>query len=96
VTEFRVAERLGPDATLVEARPRTGRMHQIRVHLASIGHAVLGDASYGAGPTDPTLGRPMLHAAVLGFVHPATGEYTEFRAPLPADMESAIVLSRRR
>ena len=94
MTEFRVAERLGPDATLVEARPRTGRMHQIRVHLASIGHAVLGDASYGAGPTDPTLGRPMLHAAVLGFVHPATGQYTEFRAPLPADMESAV--ARRR
>ncbi|HUM15711.1 MAG TPA: RluA family pseudouridine synthase [Candidatus Nitrosotalea sp.] len=90
VTEFRVAERLGPDATLVEARPRTGRMHQIRVHLASIGHAVLGDLSYGAPTADPTLGRPMLHAAVLGFVHPATGEYTEFRAPLPADMERAV------
>jgi len=106
MTEVRVAERLGPGATLVEARPRTGRMHQIRVHLASIGHAVLGDASYGAAPADPALGRPMLHAAVLGFVHPATGEYTEFRAPLPADMESAVarrragvpgvILSRRR
>jgi 23S rRNA pseudouridine1911/1915/1917 synthase len=88
VTEVRVAERLGLDATLVEARPRTGRMHQIRVHLASIGHAVLGDASYGA--TDPALGRPMLHAAVLGFTHPVTGEYTEFRAPLPPDMERAV------
>ncbi len=94
MTEVRVAERLGPGATLVEARPRTGRMHQIRVHLASIGHAVLGDASYGAVPADPALGRPMLHAAVLGFVHPATGEYVEFRAPLPADMESAV--ARRR
>jgi 23S rRNA pseudouridine1911/1915/1917 synthase len=94
VTEVRVAERLGLDATLVEARPHTGRMHQIRVHLASIGHAVLGDASYGAAPADPALGRPMLHAAVLGFVHPATGEYTEFRAPLPTDMESAV--ARRR
>ncbi|HSL50298.1 MAG TPA: RluA family pseudouridine synthase [Candidatus Deferrimicrobiaceae bacterium] len=94
VTELRVAERLGPDATLVEARPRTGRMHQIRVHLASIGHPVLGDASYGAAPADPTLGRPMLHAAVLGFVHPATGEYAEFRAPPPADMASAV--ARRR
>jgi 23S rRNA pseudouridine1911/1915/1917 synthase len=94
VTEFRVAERLGPDATLVEARPRTGRMHQIRVHLASIGHAVLGDASYGAAPADPTLARPMLHAAVLGFVHPATAEYTEYRAPLPADMATAV--ARRR
>ena len=94
VTEYRVAERLGPDATLVEARPRTGRMHQIRVHLASIGHAVLGDASYAAAPVDPTLGRPMLHAAVLGFVHPSTGEYTEFRAPLPADMEQAVAERR--
>lgn len=90
VTEYRVAERLGPDATLIEARPRTGRMHQIRVHLASIGHAVLGDVSYGAAPVDPTLRRPMLHAAVLGFAHPTTGEYAEFRAPLPADMERAV------
>jgi len=58
------------------------------VHLASIGHAVLGDASYGAA--DSALPRPMLHAAVLGFAHPATGEYTELRAPLPADMEHAV------
>ena len=90
VTEYRVAERLGPHATLVEARPQTGRMHQIRVHLASIGHPVLGDASYGAAPPDPALSRPMLHAAVLGFVHPVSGEYVEFRAPLPADMERAV------
>ena len=94
VTEYRVAERLGSDATLIEARPRTGRMHQIRVHLASIGHAVLGDASYGAAPVDRTLGRPMLHAAMLGFAHPATGEYAEFRAPLPADMERAVAARR--
>jgi len=73
VTEYRVADRLGGDATLVEARPRTGRMHQIRVHLASIGHPVLGDASYGTVPADPALRRAMLHAAVLGFTHPASG-----------------------
>ncbi len=90
VTEYRVAERLGPDATLVEVRPRTGRMHQIRVHLASIGHAVLGDLSYGAMPADLALGRPMLHAAVLGFVHPSSGRYAEHRAPLPPDMEGAV------
>ena len=95
VTEFRVAERLGPEATLVEARPRTGRMHQIRVHLASIGHALLGDTSYGTASADPALTRPMLHAAVLGFVHPVTGAYTEFRAPLPADMERAVSARRR-
>jgi 23S rRNA pseudouridine1911/1915/1917 synthase len=88
MTEYRVAERLGPEATLIEARPRTGRMHQIRVHLASIGHAVLGDASYGAA--DPRLDRPMLHAATLGFAHPTSGEYAEFHAPLPPDMEQAV------
>ena len=94
VTELRVAERLGSGATLVEARPRTGRMHQIRAHLASIGHPILGDARYGPAPADPALGRAMLHAAVLGFVHPTTGEYAEYRAPLPPDMERAVAARR--
>jgi 23S rRNA pseudouridine1911/1915/1917 synthase len=97
VTAYRVAERLGPDATLVEVRPHTGRMHQIRVHLASIGHPVLGDATYGAGAGDPELlPRPMLHAAVLGFAHPVTHEYLEYRAPLPPDMERAATAYRLR
>jgi 23S rRNA pseudouridine1911/1915/1917 synthase len=90
VTEFRVVGRLGPDATLLEVRPRTGRMHQIRAHLASIGHAVLGDSIYGDAPADRALDRPMLHAAVLGFIHPATARYAEYRAPLPPDMERAV------
>ena len=90
VTEFRVAERLGPEATVVEVRPRTGRMHQIRAHLAAIGHAVLGDPVYGRGQADPTLIRPMLHATVLGFVHPVTRERVEYRAPWPDDMERAV------
>jgi len=89
VTEFCVAARLGRDATLLEVRPRTGRTHQIRAHLASIGHPVLGDLAYGP-VADPALCRPMLHAAVLGFVHPITRQYTEHRAALPADMASAL------
>lgn len=96
VTEVRVAERLGRDATLVEARPRTGRMHQIRVHLASIGHPVLGDSIYGNAAADLDLDRPMLHAAVLGFVHPSTGEHREYRAPLPPDMARALAGRRAR
>jgi 23S rRNA pseudouridine1911/1915/1917 synthase len=92
VTEIRVAERLGAAATLVEARPRTGRMHQIRVHLAAIGHPVLGDARYGAA--EPGLDHPMLHAATLGFQHPATGEYVEYHAAIPADMADAIAVRR--
>jgi 23S rRNA pseudouridine1911/1915/1917 synthase len=88
VTEYRVAESIGADATLLDVLPRTGRMHQIRVHLASIGHPVLGDATYGAA--DPALDRPLLHAAVLGFVHPVTGRYVEHRAPLPDDMARAV------
>jgi len=95
VTEFRVAERLGPEATVVEVRPRTGRMHQIRAHLAAIGHAVLGDPVYGRGQADPTLIRPMLHATVLGFVHPVTRERVEYRAPWPDDMEHAVAAFRR-
>ena len=94
VTEFRVAERVGAGATLLEVRPRTGRMHQIRVHLASIGHPVLGDVAYGGSETAADLGRPMLHAALLGFVHPATGERVTYRAPLPGDMERALAERR--
>ncbi|MGH7167061.1 MAG: RluA family pseudouridine synthase, partial [Nitrospiraceae bacterium] len=90
-TAYRVVERLGKLATLVEVFPRTGRTHQIRVHLASLGHPVLGDPTYG-GPKvkeleGVTIPHVMLHARTLGFVHPATGKYLEWTAPRPSDME---------
>ena len=89
--EARYAEP-GP-TTLLRCRLETGRTHQIRVHLASIGHPVVGDDRYGGRrPTGPQLpaGRPFLHAAALGFRHPANGEEMHFTSPLPADLESLI------
>jgi 23S rRNA pseudouridine1911/1915/1917 synthase len=91
-TAYRVAERLGKLATLLEVFPRTGRTHQIRVHLAALGHPVLGDPTYG-GPKvreieGVTIPHVMLHARKLGFLHPATGTYLEFTAPPPPDMEA--------
>jgi 23S rRNA pseudouridine1911/1915/1917 synthase len=90
VTHWRVVERLA-GATLIEARLETGRTHQVRVHMASIGHPLLGDAIYGRGPARALgarhgLARQALHAATLGFVHPATGERLRFESPLPRDM----------
>ncbi|MET0849726.1 MAG: RNA pseudouridine synthase, partial [Candidatus Rokuibacteriota bacterium] len=73
-----------------EVRPRTGRMHQIRVHLAGTGHAVMGDATYGDAGAAALFGRPMLHAALLGFVHPVSGARIECRATIPADMQAAV------
>lgn len=78
-------------ASLLECRLETGRTHQIRVHLAAIGHPVVGDARYGgARPSvlmgDRSLDRPFLHAAVLGFVHPTTRETMRFTSPLPDDL----------
>jgi 23S rRNA pseudouridine1911/1915/1917 synthase len=75
----------------LEVRPETGRTHQIRVHLASAGLPLAGDPVYGrgrAGPADPT--RPALHAAVLGFQHPRSGEWMRFEAPLPADLAGLL------
>jgi 23S rRNA pseudouridine1911/1915/1917 synthase len=104
VTEFRVLERFGL-YTLVELQPRTGRTHQIRVHMAAVGHPLLGDPTYGH--TQKTLRRsPLahqlswfhrqaLHAWALGLVHPATGEWLECRAPLPADLEQVLAILRR-
>jgi 23S rRNA pseudouridine1911/1915/1917 synthase len=72
----------------VHCRLHTGRTHQIRVHLASRGHPLVGDALYGGAPA-LGLQRQALHAARLGFVHPRTSEDLQFEAPLPADLSSA-------
>lgn len=82
VTHYRVLERL-KNATYVECRLETGRTHQIRVHMTSIGHPLLGDEIYGSGKNPYHLQGQTLHAMILGFVHPSTGEYMEFTAPLP-------------
>jgi len=96
VTHFAVVERL-PGATLIEARLETGRTHQIRVHFKDAGHPVVGDPVYARPPKEArlravaqTLGRQALHAHVLGFRHPATGKYLEWRSPLPEDFEAAL------
>ena len=73
-------------------RLETGRTHQIRVHMASIGHRVVGDGRYGGDRQSLPLSRPFLHAEQLGFEHPITGESLTFTAPLPDDL--AQVLAR--
>ena len=92
VTVFEVRERVAR-ATLLEAAPETGRTHQIRVHLAAIGHPILGDRAYGgAGDAARALGlsRPFLHSWRIGFVHPFSGERVEVEEPLPADLSEAL------
>ena len=92
VTRWRVLERFAR-CTYLEVRLETGRTHQIRVHLASLGHPVVGDDVYGGRRRPPSpvpLAGYALHAATLAFVHPATGERVEFRAPLPARMERLL------
>ena len=99
ITHYAVERAFGPSEKPLAARVactlETGRTHQIRVHLASKGCPCLGDPIYGAGPPAPAvraaiaqagLTRQALHAAVLGFVHPITGETLRFESPLPADM----------
>jgi 23S rRNA pseudouridine1911/1915/1917 synthase len=96
ITHYKVLEKFDTTA-LIECRLETGRTHQVRVHFASIGHALLGDPLYGRTPKPlkPLLerigfARQALHAAELGFVHPVTGEEQRFASPLPADMRELI------
>lgn len=97
ITHYRVIRALGLKAALVECRLATGRTHQIRVHMTSLGHPLIGDQTYGRGARGAGLPeaarafpRQALHANLLGFAHPLTGAYLEFSSPLPADMAALI------
>ena len=108
VTRAHVVETFGTPtaASLLECWLETGRTHQIRVHMAHVGHALLGDQTYGGrrrlaekimGPAAEAANsfpRQALHAATLGFEHPVTGEMLEFTSPLPPDMTQLIALLR--
>ena len=78
-----------PDAAHLQLQLETGRTHQIRVHLAAIGHPLLGDELYG-GPPTAALTRPALHAQTLGFAHPTTGQMLQFSTPIPQDIASLL------
>jgi 23S rRNA pseudouridine1911/1915/1917 synthase len=92
VTHWRVLETF-PAVELVEATLETGRTHQVRVHLASLRHPLVGDRTYGADPTLAArlgVGRPFLHAWRLAFTHPATGQRVELTEPLPDDLQGVL------
>ncbi|MEE8046407.1 MAG: pseudouridine synthase, partial [Dehalococcoidia bacterium] len=90
-THYRVDYEIG-DFAYLEVRLETGRMHQIRVHLAAIGHPVVGDQSYGkrASALIKNLNRQFLHASKLEFKHPVTGEQLSVSSELPADLQRAL------
>jgi 23S rRNA pseudouridine1911/1915/1917 synthase len=95
-TEYRVLERFDRPAelALLECALETGRTHQIRVHLSSIGHPLVGDPVYGHRKPKLQIERPFLHAAKLAFTHPGTGERVEFESPLPADLANRLASLR--
>jgi 23S rRNA pseudouridine1911/1915/1917 synthase len=92
ITEFTVVDRLRRH-TRLEVRLLTGRTHQIRVHLASIGHPLVGDVVYGRRG-DTLSARPALHAQRLSFLHPDDGRRCDFEAALPADLAAALAAAR--
>lgn len=89
ITAYRVADGK-PRAALLECRIGTGRLHQIRAHMAALGHPVLGDEIYAKGEAREAAPRLMLHAGYLGLNHPETGEPMEFRADVPLDMQGLL------
>ena len=96
VTHYHVLERFGGAYTLVQCTLETGRTHQIRVHMASIGHPLLGDEVYGPKKCPYDLQGQCLHAQVLGFVHPRTGEYVEFSSDYPAYFAELLTKLRKK
>lgn len=95
VTHYNVLERFG-DYTYIECELETGRTHQIRVHMSSIGHPILGDNVYSPVKCPFKLQGQTLHAKILGITHPSTGEYMEFDAPLPAYFSELLAKLRRK
>ena len=95
VTHFNVLERFG-QYTLVECILETGRTHQIRVHMASIGHSIVGDPLYGIKKEKFNLNGQLLHAKTIGFVHPRTGEMMEFTSDIPEYFENVLEKLRKR
>ena len=89
ITHYRLLENL-QNASLLECRLETGRTHQIRVHMKSIGHPLLGDPLYGPKKNLYAIKGQALHAMVLGFVHPRSGEYMEFSADYPEDFQKLL------
>jgi 23S rRNA pseudouridine1911/1915/1917 synthase len=92
ITQYRVLERF-KEATLLELKLGTGRTHQIRVHMAHIGHPIVGDEKYGSRAA---IGRPALHAKVIGFTHPTTKKFMEFDSELPKDIQKAIRAEKKK
>ncbi len=95
VTDFEVLERFGR-YTLVKCKLRTGRTHQIRVHMRHIGHPIVGDKTYGVKKEEWSLKGQLLHAGEIGFIHPVSGEKMTFSAPLPEDFEKTLDILRTR
>ena len=93
-TEYKVAERFGKIASRVDLFPKTGRTHQLRVHMTSLGHPLLGDPTYGGRKVQALetldIPRVMLHARTLGFDHPVTGKPMAFTSTLPPDMAAVL------
>jgi len=98
VTEYKVVERFGKIAARVDLFPKTGRTHQLRVHMTAIGHPLLGDPTYGGRKVRALealeIPRVMLHARTLGFLHPVSGKPLEFTSELPPDMASVLTALR--